>query len=93
MAASTGIREMSQTFRANSVSQAAVSLFAAAGAAGYQALATVESLVTSSLMGHDSHGVIRTTYIRSLGSAISINRYSNRIRQSTCPASAVLPPV
>ena len=34
-------------------------MFTAAGAGAYQALATAQSLVTSSLMGHDSHGVIR----------------------------------
>ncbi len=50
---------MSQLFRPQLVSQLGVALFTAAGAAGYQALATVESLVNSSLMGHDSHGVIR----------------------------------
>ncbi len=36
-----------------------VALFRAAGASDYQSQATVASLVTSSLMGHDSHGVIR----------------------------------
>lgn len=50
---------MSQLYRPQLVSQLGVALFAAAGADGYQALATVESLVTSSLMGHDSHGIIR----------------------------------
>ena len=50
---------MSQLYRPESVSQAGVSLFAAAGASESQAQATVGSLVTSSLMGHDSHGVMR----------------------------------
>ncbi len=34
-------------------------MFTAAGAGASEALATTQSLVTSSLMGHDSHGVIR----------------------------------
>jgi len=50
---------MSELFEAESVSKAGVALFSAAGADDCQASTTVESLVTSSLMGHDSHGVIR----------------------------------
>ncbi len=50
---------MSQLYRPESVSLAGVALFAAIGADEVQARATVDSLVTSSLMGHDSHGVIR----------------------------------
>ncbi|HKI19913.1 MAG TPA: Ldh family oxidoreductase [Isosphaeraceae bacterium] len=50
---------MSRLYRPESVSRLGVVLFTAAGAAADQAQATVRSLVTSSLMGHDSHGVIR----------------------------------
>ncbi len=50
---------MSRLYRPESVSRLGVALFTAAGAGAHEALATVESLVTSSLMGHDSHGVIR----------------------------------
>ena len=50
---------MSRLYRPESVSRLGVALFTAAGASADEALATVESLVTSSLMGHDSHGVIR----------------------------------
>jgi len=50
---------MSRLYRPESVSRLGVALFTAAGAGADQALATVRSLVTSSLMGHDSHGVIR----------------------------------
>jgi hydroxycarboxylate dehydrogenase B len=50
---------MSRFYRAQSVSRLGIALFRAAGAAEYPSLATVGSLVTSSLMGHDSHGVIR----------------------------------
>ncbi len=50
---------MSRLYRPESVSRLGVALFTAAGASVHDALATVGSLVTSSLMGHDSHGVIR----------------------------------
>ena len=50
---------MSQYYRPETVAQAGVDLFSAMGADENRARATVDSLVTSSLMGHDSHGVIR----------------------------------
>jgi uncharacterized oxidoreductase len=50
---------MSQLYPPALVSQLGISLFTAAGADKSQAESTVGSLVTSSLMGHDSHGVIR----------------------------------
>jgi hydroxycarboxylate dehydrogenase B len=50
---------MSRLYRPQSVSRLGVALFTAAGSVAHEALATVTSLVTSSLMGHDSHGVIR----------------------------------
>ena len=50
---------MSQLFSPQAVSELGVPLFRAAGASADGARATVESLVTSSLMGHDSHGVLR----------------------------------
>ncbi len=50
---------MSQIYRPQNVLQLGVALFTAAGAGEHQALATVGALITSSLMGHDSHGVIR----------------------------------
>ena len=50
---------MSMLYRADSVSRLGVALFTAAGASVQDALATTQALVTSSLMGHDSHGVIR----------------------------------
>ncbi len=50
---------MSRLYRPDSVSQLGAALFAAAGAGAFEARATARSLVTSSLMGHDSHGVIR----------------------------------
>jgi hydroxycarboxylate dehydrogenase B len=50
---------MSRLFRPDSVSGLGAALFTAAGAGAFEARATARSLVTSSLMGHDSHGVIR----------------------------------
>ncbi|HET6882269.1 MAG TPA: Ldh family oxidoreductase [Pirellulales bacterium] len=50
---------MSQLYPAQRVSQLGVALFEAAGAAAEEARATVAALVMSSLMGHDSHGVLR----------------------------------
>ncbi len=50
---------MSPLYRPQSVSQLGTVLFTAAGAGEREAQIAVESLVTSSLMGHDSHGVIR----------------------------------
>ena len=53
------MRTMSRLYRPESISRLSLALFAAAGAGRYEASATVGALVTSSLMGHDSHGVIR----------------------------------
>jgi len=50
---------MSQLYRAQFMARLGAALFRAAGAGEDQSQATVKSLVTSSLMGHDSHGVIR----------------------------------
>src|SRR6188768_1386216 len=50
---------MSQVFSPRVIVDLGINLFVAAGARPADAQATVDSLVTSSLMGHDSHGVIR----------------------------------
>lgn len=50
---------MSRIFLPQTVSDLGIQLFIAAGARPSDAAATVASLVTSSLMGHDSHGVLR----------------------------------
>lgn len=50
---------MSGRYRAEVVSRLGAELFQAAGATEQEARATMASLVTSSLMGHDSHGVLR----------------------------------
>src|SRR5262245_66363343 len=50
---------MSRRYQAEGISQLGIALFTAAGAGRHPAEVTVSSLVTSSLMGHDSHGVMR----------------------------------
>ena len=50
---------MSRVFSPHAVFDLGVNLFTAAGAKSSDARITVASLVTSSLMGHDSHGAIR----------------------------------
>lgn len=50
---------MSRLYRAPAVEHLGVALFTAAGAHEQSARAAVTALVTSSLMGHDSHGVLR----------------------------------
>jgi uncharacterized oxidoreductase len=56
---SVALLSMSRLYPASRVSQFGVALFQAAGAGADEAQATVAALVTSSLMGHDSHGVLR----------------------------------
>jgi hydroxycarboxylate dehydrogenase B len=50
---------MSRCYAAKSVERLGIALFTAAGANEHAAQAAVFALVTSSLMGHDSHGVLR----------------------------------
>lgn len=53
------------TFTANELKRVAQEIFEAAGASGDVARRVSDSLVTSNLMGHDSHGVIRVpAYLR-----------------------------
>lgn len=79
---------MSQLYDPPSVSQLGVALFTAAGAGGYQALATVGSLVVSSLMGHDSHGVIRIPEYLGLVAAGSIIPDAPIVVERTGPSTA-----
>jgi uncharacterized oxidoreductase len=50
---------MSSLYQPDSVLQLGTALFTAAGATAHEARTTASGLVTSSLMGHDSHGVLR----------------------------------
>ena len=50
---------MSQLFPASEITSVGSKLFVAAGAGEAESRIATESLITSSLMGHDSHGVLR----------------------------------
>ncbi len=50
---------MSRLFPASEITSLGTKLFVAAGATETESRIATESLVTSSLMGHDSHGVLR----------------------------------
>jgi hydroxycarboxylate dehydrogenase B len=69
---------MSDLFLPQAISDWGVQLFVAAGARPQDAQMTVESLVISSLMGHDSHGVIR------------IPEYLNLMHEGKIKADAIL---
>ena len=81
---------MSRLYRPEFVSRLGVALFTAAGARESDAVATVESLVTSSLMGHDSHGAIRIPeYLRFVADG-SIVVDAKLAVERTGPATAVV---
>lgn len=50
---------MSRLFSASEIASISTNLFVAAGAGERESRIATESLITSSLMGHDSHGVMR----------------------------------
>lgn len=81
---------MSHLFQPGSVTQAGVELFTAAGAGGDQARMTVGSLVTSSLMGHDSHGVLRIPEYLGFVEDGSIATDAEVIVERTGPTTAVV---
>jgi uncharacterized oxidoreductase len=67
-----------------------VALFTAAGAALDQSLATVGALVQSSLMGHDSHGVIRIPeYLGFMADGLIVADAPLEV-QRTGPATAIV---
>jgi uncharacterized oxidoreductase len=81
---------MSQLFPHESISELGVALFSAAGARAEDARATVASLVTSSLMGHDSHGVIRIPEYLGFVADGSIVVDAPIVVERTGPATAVV---
>jgi hydroxycarboxylate dehydrogenase B len=81
---------MSPLYRPESVSRVGVALFKAAGASAHDAMAVVGSLVTSSLMGHDSHGVIRIPEYLGFVAAGSIVVDAVLAVERTGPATAVV---
>jgi len=80
----------SQRFHSQSVHQAGVALFSAAGAEGEPAVVTIRSLVTSSLMGHDSHGVIRIPEYLGFVEDGSIVKEAETAVERTGPTTAVV---
>jgi uncharacterized oxidoreductase len=81
---------MSRPFRSESVTQLGVALFTASGASEDHARATATSLVTSSLMGHDSHGVIRVPEYLGFVADGSIIVDAPMAVERTGPATAVV---
>jgi hydroxycarboxylate dehydrogenase B len=81
---------MSRLYRPEVVSRLGVALFTAAGAGADEALATVLSLVTSSLMGHDSHGVLRIPHYLGFMADGSIVVDAPLIVERTGPSTAVV---
>ncbi len=81
---------MSRLYQPHTVTEAGVALFSAAGARRDQACMTVESLVTSSLMGHDSHGVMRIPDYLGFVDDGSIVKDAEVIVEQTGPTTAVV---
>lgn len=81
---------MSQLFPPHIIANAGVALFTAAGARTDDAQATVESLITSSLMGHDSHGVMRIPEYLSYIDQGLIKLNSEITVERTGPATAIV---
>lgn len=81
---------MSRIYPAQLVTDLGTRLFIAAGARLDDASATVMSLVTSSLMGHDSHGVIRIPEYLGFIENGTIDVDAVVSIQSTGPATAIV---
>ncbi|MCH2202841.1 MAG: Ldh family oxidoreductase [Fuerstiella sp.] len=81
---------MSQLYRSENVSRAGLALFAAAGVDEAKSQATVGALVTSSLMGHDSHGVMRIPEYLGFVADGSIDIDAPVSVQQTGPTTAVV---
>lgn len=81
---------MSQLYRAARVSQLGAALFTAAGAAERDAVTTADSLITSSLMGHDSHGALRIPeYLDAMAEGVIVADARQTVER-TGPATAVV---
>lgn len=81
---------MSQLFFPRIIADAGVALFTAAGARTDDAQATVDALIISSLMGHDSHGVIRIPEYLSYIDQGLIQLKAEITVEQTGPATAVV---
>lgn len=83
-------KPMSRLYRATSLSRLGVALFTAAGAGDDEARAVASSLVASSLMGHDSHGVLRIPEYLDALAAGSIVANAPLTVERTGPSTAVV---
>ncbi len=81
---------MSRRYSAEAVTAAGIALFQAAGARPEDAQSTVAALVTSSLMGHDSHGVMRIPEYLGLVARGLIRLRSEISVERTGPATAIV---
>jgi hydroxycarboxylate dehydrogenase B len=81
---------MSRIFPPQVVADLGLRLFTAAGASEKDARATTGSLVTSSLMGHDSHGVLRIPEYLGLMAEGKIVANANVSVQRTGPSTAII---
>lgn len=80
----------SRLFPADVVTSIGVQLFVAAGARPNDAQVTVDSLVTSSLMGHDSHGVLRIPEYLGFIAAGSLKTDATIAIEHTGPTTAIV---
>lgn len=81
---------MSDCFKVDSVERVCTTLFVAAGANERAARAAVSALVTSSLMGHDSHGVLRIPEYLGFVAAGSLLPNAEPKVERTGPTTAVV---
>ncbi|MBM82758.1 MAG: hypothetical protein CMJ78_19525 [Planctomycetaceae bacterium] len=81
---------MSRLFTSDSVTEAGIALYTAAGVPGDLAKSAIDSLVMSSLMGHDSHGVIRIPEYLGFVQDGSLDKNAEVSIESTGPTTAVV---
>jgi uncharacterized oxidoreductase len=81
---------MSRNYPVKSISRAGFALFAAAGASEDATRATVDSLITSSLMGYDSHGVMRIPEYLGFVADGSINVHASLSVERTSMTTAIV---
>lgn len=81
---------MGRLFAPPLITDLGVKLFTAAGARPQDALSVVSSLVTSSLMGHDSHGVMRIPEYLGMMSSGTIVADAVVTIEQTAPGTAIV---
>lgn len=81
---------MSHLYHAPSILQLGAALFTAAGASDSDAATAADSLVTSSLMGHDSHGALRIPeYLDAMAAGVIVPDARQTVER-TGPATAIV---